>query len=122
MSLWGDMMMAAMPHIIPGCSWWVKLFHARLGGSGCDSIQSAHMKSFFAILVMCVPLPDVGPKYIPSIKDTSLLQRVGIGADVPSGSGTLKCDGAITPEGSVIGAIDSGKALTILNFAPRSYQ
>jgi hypothetical protein len=66
---------------------------------------------------MCVPPPDVGPKYIPSIKDASLLCRVGIGADVPSGSGTPKCDGAISPDGSVIGAIDSGKALTVLNFA-----
>jgi hypothetical protein len=67
--------------------------------------------------------PDVGPKYIPSSKDTSMLHRFGIGADVPSGSGTLKCDGAISPDGSVIGAIESGKALTILNFAhPRLYQ
>ena len=72
---------------------------------------------------MCVPPPDVGPKYILSIKDTSLLRRVGIGADVPSGSGTLKCDKAILPDGSVIGAIDAGRALTVLNFArPRLYQ
>jgi hypothetical protein len=66
---------------------------------------------------MCVPPPDVGPKYIPSIKDASLLRRVGIGADVLSGSGTLKCAGAILPEGSVTGAIEAGRALTILNFA-----
>ncbi len=117
------MTMVAMPHIIPGCSWWVKLFHARLSGSGRDLIWSAHMKPFFAILQMCVLLPDVGPNYIPSIKDVSLLHRVGIGADVPSGSGTLKCDGAILPDGSVIRAIDAGRALTILNFAcPQLYQ
>ncbi len=72
---------------------------------------------------MCVLLQDVGPKYIPSIKDPSLLRRVGIEADVQSGSETLKCDGAISPDGSVMGAIDSGKALTVLNFAhPRLYQ
>jgi hypothetical protein len=39
-----------------------------------------------------------------------LLRRVGIGADVPSGSGTLKSDGTILPDGSVIGAIDVGRA------------
>jgi hypothetical protein len=72
---------------------------------------------------MCVMPPDVGPKYIPSSKDASMLHRVGIGADVPSGSGTLKCDGAISPDGSDIRAIDSSKALTVLNFAsPRLYQ
>ncbi len=72
---------------------------------------------------MWVLPPDVGPRYIPSIKDAWLLRRVGIGADVPSGSGTLKCDGEISPDGSVIGAIDSGKDFTVLNFArPRSYQ
>ncbi len=65
---------------------------------------------------MCLLLLDVGPKYIPSIKDASLLRRVGIGANVPSGSGTLNCDGAILPEGSVIGAIDAGMALTVLIF------
>ncbi len=112
----------AMPHIIPGCCWWLKLFHARLGGSGRDLFWSAHMKPFFAILQMCVPPPDVGPKYILSIKDVSLLCRVGIGANVPSDSGTLKCDGAILPEGSVIGATEAGRALTVLNFArPRFY-
>ncbi len=81
------------------------------------------MKPNFAISQMCVPPPDVGPKYIPSIKDATLLRRVGIGADVPSGSGTLKCDGAILPAGSVIVAIDAGRALTNLNFArPQLYQ
>ncbi len=81
------------------------------------------MKPFFTILRMCVPLPNVGPKYIPGIKGASSLHRVRIGADVPSGSETLKCDGAILPDRSVIGAIDSGKALTVLNVAhPRLYQ
>ncbi len=111
------MMTVAMSHIIPGCSWWVKLFHAKLGGSGHDLIRSAHMKPFFAISRMCVLPPDVGPKYIPSIKDASLLRRVGIGADVPSGSGTLKCDGTILPDRNVIGAIKASRALTVLNFA-----
>ncbi len=51
------------------------------------------------------------------------VDRVDIGADVPSGSGTLKCDGAISPDGSVMGAIDVGIDFTVLNFArPRSYQ
>ncbi len=122
-SLWGDMTTVAMPHIIPGCSWWAKLFHARSGGSGRDLIWSAHMKPFFAISRMCVPPLDVEPEYIPSIKDASLLRRVGIGANVPSSSGTLKCDGAILPDGCVIGAIEAGRALTVLNFAhPQLYQ
>jgi hypothetical protein len=113
----------AMPHIILGCSGWVNFFHARLGKSGRDLIWSAHMKPFFAILQMCVLPTDVGPKYIPSNKDASLLRRVGIGANVPSSSGTLKCDGAILPDGSVIGAIEAGRALTLLNFArPQLYQ
>ncbi len=86
-------------------------------------IRSAYMKPFFAISRMCVPPPDVGLKYTPSIEDASLLCRVGIGADVASGSGTLKCDRAILPDGSVIGAIEAGRALTILNFArPGLYQ
>ncbi len=60
---------------------------------------------------------------MPSIKDAWSLRRVGIGADVPSGSSTLKCDGAISPDGSVMGAVDSGKDFTVLNFArPRLYQ
>ncbi len=66
---------------------------------------------------------EVSPLLIPSIKYASLLHRVEIGADVPSGSGTLKCDGAISPDGSVMGAIDSSKPLTLLNFAcPWFYQ
>jgi hypothetical protein len=72
---------------------------------------------------MWVPPPDVGPKYIPSIKDVWSLRRVGIGADVPSGSRTLKCDGAISPDGSVMGVIDFDKDFNVLNFAhPWSYQ
>jgi hypothetical protein len=72
---------------------------------------------------MCAQWSDVGPKYIPSIKDASLLHRVGIGVNVPSGSGTLKCDGAILPDGSVSGAIEASRALTVLNFArPQLYQ
>jgi hypothetical protein len=72
---------------------------------------------------MCVQLPDVGPKYIPHIKGVSLLRRVGIRADVLSGSGTLKYDGAILPDGSVIGAIEASRALIVLNFAHlRLYQ
>ncbi len=71
---------------------------------------------------MWVPPPDVGPKYILSIEDAWSLCRASIGADVPSGSGTLNCDGAISPDGSVIKVIDSGKDFTVLNFArPRSY-
>jgi hypothetical protein len=110
------MMMVAMPHIIPGWSWWVELLHTRLGGSGRDLIQYAHVKPFFAILRMCVLPPDVGLKNIPSINDASLLRRVGIGADIPSGSGTLKCDESISPDRSVMGAFYSCKALTLLNF------
>ena len=72
---------------------------------------------------MWVLLPDVRPKYMPSIKDTCSFCNVEIGADVPSGRGTLKCDGAVLPDGRVMGAIESGRAFTVLNFArPQSYQ
>jgi hypothetical protein len=72
---------------------------------------------------MWVLPPDVGPKYMPNIKDAFSFHNVGIGADVPSGRGTCKCDGVVSPDGSVMEAIDSGRALIVLNFArPRSYQ
>ena len=54
---------------------------------------------------------------MPSIKDACSFCNVGIGADVPSGRGTLKCDGAILSDGRVMGAIESGRAFTVLNFA-----
>ncbi len=41
-----------------------------------------------------------------------------IGADVPLGRGILKCDGAVLPDGRVMGAIQSRRAFTVLNFAP----
>ncbi len=57
------------------------------------------------------------------MREASLLRKVEIGAAVPSGSGTRKCDGAITPLGRVMEAIEPGKALIVLNLAwPRSYQ
>ncbi len=60
---------------------------------------------------------------MPSIKDACLLRRVGIGADVPLGSGTSECDWTISPDGRVMGAIESGRAFTVLNFAhPWLYQ
>ena len=60
---------------------------------------------------------------MPSIKDACSFCSVGIGADVPPGRGTLKCDGAISPDGRVMGAIESGRAFTVLNFAHlQSYQ
>ncbi len=72
---------------------------------------------------MWVLPPDVGPKYMPNIKDACSFRNVGIGADVLSGRGTRKCDGAVSPDGSVMGAIDSRRALTVLNFPrPQSYQ
>jgi hypothetical protein len=51
---------------------------------------------------MCLPPPDVGPNYIPSIKEASLLRKVGIGVVGLSGSGTLKCEGAISPVGGPV--------------------
>ncbi len=81
------------------------------------------MNPFKAISGVCVLLPDVGPIYILSIRDASLLGNVGIGAIDQSGRGTCRCDGAISPDGRVNGAIDSGKAQTVCNFArPQSYQ
>jgi hypothetical protein len=61
---------------------------------------------------MWVLPPDVGPKYTSSIKDVCSFRNVGIGADILSGRGSLKCDGAISPDERVMGAIESGRALT----------
>ena len=102
--------MVAMPHIIPGWSCCVKICHARAGGSGQDLNLLAQTYPFRAISQMCLPPLDVGPKYIPSIKKASSLCKVGIGAVVPSGSGTLKCKRAILLDGRVMGAIDFGRA------------
>ncbi len=101
----------------------MKLCHARAGGNERDLNLSAQTHPFHAISQTCLPPPDVGPKYIPSIKEASLLHKVGIGAVVPSGSGTLKCKGAILLDGRVMGAIDFGRAQTDLGLAwQRSYQ
>ncbi len=60
---------------------------------------------------------------MPSIKDACSFRNVGIGAGISSGRGTLECDGAILPDGRVMGAIESERAFTVLNFAhPRLYQ
>ncbi len=101
----------------------MKLCHARAGGSGQDLNLLAQTYPFCTISQMCLPPPDVGPKYIPSIKEASSLLKVGIGAVVPSGSGTLKCKEAILPDSRVMGAIDFGRAQTVLSLArPWSYQ
>ncbi len=89
-SFWGDMTTVAIPHVMPGWSWRLKLFHARLCGRGHDLIQSAQLYPFFAISPTCVPPPDKGPQFTPSIRDVSLFFNVGIGSEVPSGSRTLK--------------------------------
>ncbi len=99
---------------------WLELmgetFPCKVGWQGRDFIQYAQMNPFRAIFQICAPLPDEGPKYIPNIKDASLLRKVCIGAVVPSGNGTLKCNGVILPVSRVMGAIDSSSALTVLNF------
>ena len=60
---------------------------------------------------------------MPNINEACSFRNVGIGADVPLGRETRKCDGAVLPDGSVMGAIESGRALTVLNFAhPQLYQ
>ncbi len=89
-SFWGDMTTVAIPHIMPGWSWRLMLFHARLCGRRRDLIQSAQLYPFFAISPTCVPPPDKGPQFTPSIRDVSSFFNVGIGSEVPSGSGTLK--------------------------------
>jgi hypothetical protein len=106
-----------IPHIIPGWSWYVKLCHARLVGRGQDFILSAQMYPFHAISHTWGSPPDASHRCTPSIKEASLLRKVGIGAVVPSGGGTCKCDGAILPLGRVMGAIESGNALIVLNLA-----
>jgi hypothetical protein len=109
------MITVVIPHIIPGWSWYVKLCHAMLGGRGQDFILSAQMYPFRAISRIWGSPPDAGPRCTPSINEASSLRKVGIGAVVPTGSGTHKCDGAILPVGRVMGAIESGNALIVLN-------
>jgi hypothetical protein len=95
----------------------MKLSHARLGGRAQDFILSAQMYPFHAILHIWGSPPDAGPRCTPSIKEASLLRKVGIVSVVPSGSGTRKCNAAIFPGGRVMGAIKSGNALIVLNLA-----
>ena len=52
-----------------------------------------------------------------NIKDVSSFLNVGIGADVPSGSGTLRWDGEVDPLGIDIRDDGVGSALIVLNFA-----
>jgi hypothetical protein len=60
---------------------------------------------------------------MPTIKDACSVRNVGVGADVLLDRGTLKCDGAISPDGRVMGAVKSGRAFTVLNFSRlQSYQ
>jgi hypothetical protein len=106
-----------IPHIIPGWSWYVKLCCARFGGRGQDFNLSTQVYPFRAVLRIWGSPPDVGPRYIPSIKDTSSLRNVGIVAVVPSGNRTHRCNGAILSVERVMGAIESGNALIVLNLA-----
>jgi hypothetical protein len=66
---------------------------------------------------MCTLPPEEGLQCTPNIRDVSSLLNVGIGADVPSGSGTLKWDGAIDPSGIVMRDDGVGSAFIFLNFA-----
>jgi hypothetical protein len=61
--------------------------------------------------------PDDGLQGTPNIKDVSSFLNVGIGADVPSGSGTLRWDGAVDPSGIVMRDDGVGSAFIVLNFA-----
>jgi hypothetical protein len=80
----------AMPYIIPGCSWWLKHFHARSCGRGQNVIQSTQLNPLRAISQICLPPPDEGPQYIPSISEASSLFSVGVGAEAPSVKETFK--------------------------------
>ncbi len=86
----GGVTMVTMPHTIPGCSWFVKLFHGKSCGRGCDVIQSSQMNPLHAISQTCVPPPDKGPKLILSISKASSLCSVRIGAEAPSVKGTFR--------------------------------
>jgi hypothetical protein len=61
--------------------------------------------------------PDDGLQCTPNIRDVSSFLNVGIGTDVPSGSGTLRWDGAVDPLGIIIRDDGVGSALIVLNFA-----
>ncbi len=49
------------------------------------------------IWAMCLVPCEAGPNQIPSLNDTVVGGNVGIGAEVPSGSGTVMCDGSGGP-------------------------
>ena len=55
---------------------------------------------------MCFVPPEEGPNQIPSINDAVVGGNVGIGAEVPSGSSTVMCDGSGGP--SILGMVDAG--------------
>ena len=61
--------------------------------------------------------PDNGLQCTPNIKEVSSFLNVGIGADVPSGSGTLRWGGAVDPLGIVMRDDGVGSELIVLNFA-----
>ncbi len=106
-----------IPPVISGCNWRLKLFHAKSYGRGRDLMRSAQLYPFFDISTTCAPPPNVGLQCTPSIKDVSSFLNVGIGAEVPSGSGTLKWDGAVDPSGIAMRAVGIGSDPIVLIFA-----
>ncbi len=86
--------MVEIPHDIPGNNCNEKLVYALECGSGLEYRRSAKLMPFWHILAMCLVPCDAGPKHIPSINDGIVGGNVGIGAEVPSRSGTVMCDGS----------------------------
>ncbi len=95
-----------IPHDMPGNNCNEKLVHALECGSGLEYRWSAQLMPFWHILAMCLVPCDAGPNHIPSINDAVGGGNVGIEAEVPSGSGTVMCDGSDGP--SSCGMDDAG--------------
>jgi hypothetical protein len=90
-------MMVEIPHDIPGNNCNEKLVHALEYGSGLEYRRSAQLMPFWHILAMCLVPCDAGLNHIPSINDAIVGGNVGIGAEVPSRSGIVMCDGSNGP-------------------------
>jgi hypothetical protein len=64
---------------------------------------------FWHILAMCLVPREADSNRIPSINDVIVGGNVGIGAEVPSRSGTVMCDGSDGPSICVMDDAGAGR-------------
>ena len=96
----------ASPHVIPGYNWWVKLVQASECGSGLDRSLSTQLWPFKHISFTCLVPREAGDCQIPSVSEAVVFGMVGMGAQLPSGRGTVRWDGREVP--SFCGIIADG--------------